>query len=150
MSRRKQRKEEEERQHDVELARDHRATLVEQLDEAKTFTGADISEVPGCPLQAHAGERVFCPQTVPFSSSRVRGAGHWEGVSQGISVHVPGTRSMRYRVGANRGTFVQGEEQPTPIDRGTFVITTQRAVFIGAKQTREMAVVEAHWVHALG
>ena len=32
---------------------------------------------------------------------------------------------------------MQGEEQPTPIDRGTFVISTQRAVFIGAKQTRE-------------
>lgn len=44
---------------------------------------------------------------------------------------------MRYRVGATRGHFVQGEERPTPIDTGVVVITNQRAVFMGSKQTRE-------------
>ena len=46
---------------------------------------------------------------------------------------------MRYRVGGTRGTFVQGEEHPTPIDTGTLTITDHRAVFLGAQQTREWA-----------
>jgi hypothetical protein len=68
-----------------------------------------------------------------------RGPGHYSGASQGVSVRVPGTRSMRYRVGATRGTYVQGDETPTPIDNGQFVITTTRTVFVGPKQTREWA-----------
>jgi len=68
-----------------------------------------------------------------------RGPGHWQGANQGVSVHIPGTKSMRYRVGATRGTFVQGDEHPTPIDTGTLTITDHRAVFLGAQQTREWA-----------
>ena len=68
-----------------------------------------------------------------------RGPGHWQGASQAISVHVPGTKSMRYRIGGTRGTFVQGDENPTLIDTGTLTITNQRAAFVGAKQTREWA-----------
>lgn len=66
-----------------------------------------------------------------------RGPGHWEGRSSGVSVRIPGTRSMRYRIGATHGTFVHGEERPTPIDTGSLTLTTQRAVFVGAAQTRE-------------
>jgi hypothetical protein len=68
-----------------------------------------------------------------------RGPGHWQGGSQAISVHVPGTRSMRYRVGGTRGTFVAGDENPTLIDTGLLGITDHRAVFVGAQQTREWA-----------
>ncbi len=68
-----------------------------------------------------------------------RGPGHWQGASQGVSVHIPGTKSMRYRVGATRGSFIQGDEHPTPIDVGTLTITDHRAVFLGAQQTREWA-----------
>jgi hypothetical protein len=46
---------------------------------------------------------------------------------------------MRYRVGATRGSFIQGDEHPTPIDVGTLTITDHRAVFLGAQQTREWA-----------
>jgi hypothetical protein len=66
-----------------------------------------------------------------------RGAGRWQGASQGVSVRVPGTKSMRYRVGQSRGTFVPSDESPTQIDIGTFALTNQRATFMGAKQTRE-------------
>jgi hypothetical protein len=52
---------------------------------------------------------------------------------------------MRYRIGATRGQFMAGEERPTPIDEGTFVVSSERAVFIGAKQTREWA-----WSKLLG
>ena len=77
-----------------------------------------------------------CASKARRSSNR-REAGHWEGRSQGVSVRVPGTKSMRYRVGASHGTYVQGVERPTPIDTGQFVITDQRAAFLGEKQTRE-------------
>jgi hypothetical protein len=66
-----------------------------------------------------------------------RGPGHWQGANQGVSVRIPGTRSMRYRIGATHGTYVQGDEHPTPIDAGTLTITDHRAVFLGAQQTRE-------------
>jgi hypothetical protein len=66
-----------------------------------------------------------------------RGPGHWQGANQGVSVRIPGTRSMRYRIGTTHGTFIQGDEHPTPIDTGTLTITDHRAVFLGAQQTRE-------------
>jgi hypothetical protein len=72
-------------------------------------------------------------------------AGHWQGASQGVSLHIPGTKSMRYRVGATRGTFQPGAEVPSPIDEGQFTVTTLRAVFVGAKQTREWA-----WAKLIG
>jgi hypothetical protein len=66
-----------------------------------------------------------------------KGPGHWQGRSQGVSVHVPGTKSMRYKVGQTKGTFVAGDEKPTVIDSGSVTVTTMRAVFVGSKQTRE-------------
>ena len=121
----------------AEAEAQHRATLVEHLEEAKNFAGADISEVPDCPLHVHTGERVYLNGQGAHLIEPRRAPGHYEGGSQGFSVRVPGTKSMRYRVGATRGTFVQGDEQPTSIDEGAFVITDQRAVFIGNTQTRE-------------
>ena len=51
---------------------------------------------------------------------------------------IPGTR-LRYRVGASKGSFQQGEETPTPIDTGTFTVTSTRAIFAGQKHSREWA-----------
>jgi hypothetical protein len=65
--------------------------------------------------------------------------GHWEGTSQAISFRVPGTKSMRYRIGGNRGTFIQGDEVPQAIDTGTVTVTDQRVVFQGSRQAREWA-----------
>ena len=76
-----------------------------------------------------------------------RGAGHWQGGSQGVSVRIPGTRSARYRVGAPRGTYVQGEEKPTVIDTGVLTITTKRAVFMGSKQSREWLWAKLTGIH---
>jgi len=61
--------------------------------------------------------------------------GHWTGRSQGFSV--PVYKGIRYRVGASKGTFQQGDEVPTPIDQGTVLISDQRVVFAGSKQSRE-------------
>jgi hypothetical protein len=64
-----------------------------------------------------------------------RGPGHYQGRSSGVSV--PIGFGVRYRTGSSRGHYVQGKEVLTPIDAGRIVITTQRVVFAGQKQTRE-------------
>jgi len=66
-----------------------------------------------------------------------RGKGHYQGGSSGFSFRV--AKGVNYRIGATKGTFVQGEEKLTPIDSGNLVVTTQRAVFLGGMQTREWA-----------
>jgi hypothetical protein len=115
-----------------------RAVLTQYLDWAKTFEGQSASEVgTDCPLALKAGERVYMIMEGAALIEPRRGPGHWQGGNTGLSVRVPGTKSMRYRIGATRGQFVQGEERPTPIDTGVIVITNQRAVFMGSKQTRE-------------
>jgi len=98
-----------------------------------TFTDAESR------LALKKGERaIYCLDGVGLVESR-KGPGHWQGRSQGISVRVPGTKSMRYRVGQTHGTFVTGEEKPTVIDSGSVTVTTTRAVFVGSTQTREWA-----------
>jgi hypothetical protein len=71
--------------------------------------------------------------------------GHWEGRSQGVSVRIPGTRSARYRVGANKGHYVKAPEKPTIIDTGTATVTDKRVAFAGPKQSREWL-----WAKCLG
>jgi hypothetical protein len=116
----------------------HIERLAQFLDLARTFDGATQAEADS-PIRLQAGERLFgTVETVALIEPR-RAPGHYEGGSHGVSVRVPGTKSMRYRVGQTRGTFVPGAERPTPIDQGLFAITDKRAVFIGAKQTREWA-----------
>jgi len=109
------------------------ATLVEQVANAAagSFPPIDVS------LPLHRSEHaLFALDGVGLIEPR-RGPGHWQGGTQGVSVHVPGTRSMRYRIGATQGSLVPGDEKPTLIDTGALTITDRRAVFVGAKQSRE-------------
>jgi hypothetical protein len=114
-------------------------TLLEQcLAQARTFEGVTGAEAEAAsPLPLKTKERLILVGQGAVLVEPRRTAGHWEGRSQGVSVPVPGLHGVRYRVGASHGTYVQGEEVPTPIDTGTFTITTTRAVFVGPKQTRE-------------
>jgi hypothetical protein len=108
------------------------------ISRAKSIADGSFSDA-GSRVALKKGERaIYNLDGVGLVESR-KGPGHWQGRNQGISVHVPGTRSMRYRVGATKGTYVQGEEKPTLIDSGTVTVTTTRAVFVGSKQTREWA-----------
>ena len=66
-----------------------------------------------------------------------RQPGQYQGGSHGISF--PIVKSVRYRVGAHRGTFHQGDEVLSIVDVGTFVVTNQRAVFVGSQKNREWA-----------
>ena len=65
--------------------------------------------------------------------------GHWQGASQGFSIPIGSIkgRSVRYRVGATRGHYVQGQPHPTAVDHGTLSITNQRIVYQGATKTAE-------------
>jgi hypothetical protein len=88
-----------------------------------------------------SGEAVFYKVTGASLIEERRGAGHYAGHSQGISIpiaHVAG-RPIRYRVGVNKGHFVQGTPTPTAIDTGTVYLTNKRVIFQGTKQTRECA-----------
>jgi hypothetical protein len=66
-----------------------------------------------------------------------REPGRWVGGSQGVSLRL--AKGVSYRVGASKGTFQQGEEVPTPIDSGVFVVTNRRCVFVGSKRSTEWA-----------
>ena len=106
------------------------------LDRTRSITDGSFGDA-ATTVALHRGERaVYSLDGVGLVESR-KGPGHWQGGSQGVSVRVPGTKSMRYRVGQTRGTYVAGAEKPTVIDHGTFTVTTTRAVFVGAQQNRE-------------
>jgi len=66
--------------------------------------------------------------------------GHYEGGAgiRGVSVRVPGTKSMRvYSGGLNQRHFVPGEETWQFTDEGTAVVTGKRVVFRGQTKAIE-------------
>jgi hypothetical protein len=89
------------------------------------------------PIILKPGEAVFALISPSMLVESRRGPGHYAGGSQGFSFRV--AKGIHYRIGANRGTFVQGEEQLAVIDTGTVTVTSRRIVFQGAKQSREWA-----------
>lgn len=68
-----------------------------------------------------------------------KGAGHWQGASQGISFPIGkiAGRPVRYRVGEARGHYVSGPPVPTAVNHGIMTVTTQRIVYQGATRTAE-------------
>ncbi len=59
-----------------------------------------------------------------------RGAGQWQGASQGVSFPIGkiAGHSIRYRVGSSRGHYIQGASVATAVDVGTLTITNQHRV----------------------
>ena len=111
------------------------AELRGQLDVARTFGGATVTDEPQIPLRLHPAERVFSVfQDVGLVESRSQG-GHWEGGHSGFSFRV--AKGVRWNVGATKGRYAKGEERPTMIDTGTATVTDRRVVFQGPKQSRE-------------
>jgi hypothetical protein len=108
----------------------------ELIDTARTFTGTSAEGILLAP-----GESVFLEVEGTALIEERRGRGTYVGHSQGISVPVmrAGGRQIRYRVGASKGHYVQGEPSPTAIDTGTTFVTSSRVVFRGGAQTRECA-----------
>ena len=128
------------REHQAEAARrDWQArhdACAAMLDTARTFTGTTSDG-----LILRSGEALFLQVSDTALIEERKGRGTYVGHSQGVSVPVAriGGRPIRYRVGASKGHYVQGEPSPTAIDTGTTYITSQRVVFRGASQTRECA-----------
>lgn len=63
----------------------------------------------------------------------------WVSGSRGVSVPIGkiGGSSIRYYAGSSKGHSVQAPPHDAIIDSGRIVITDQRVVFVGMKQTRE-------------
>lgn len=114
--------------------------LAEMIGLAQDFDGiGQHDEMSGAhqevPVLLHVDERAFLiARGVALIEPR-RGASHYEGGTSGVSIRI--AKGVRYRVGQNRGTLVQGTEQPVAIDTGSFTVTNRRAVFQGSKDTRE-------------
>jgi hypothetical protein len=66
-----------------------------------------------------------------------RTAGQYVGSSQGLSI--PLFAGVRYRVGAQRGTFVSGDPIQVYKEVGDVVLTTDRVLFNGMMNTKEWA-----------
>lgn len=124
------------REHGAALAswtqqRDGYAHLV---DVAQNFGGSTTTEIMLKP-----GEALFYKVSNTALVEERAGKGHYQGASAGVSIPIGSVhgRSVRYRVGATRGHYVQGAPVQAAVDTGTTYITNQRVVFQGAKQTRE-------------
>jgi len=111
--------------------RDAYAALIQLASTYAGETSADLVLAPGEALFY----RVDGASLVEERST----GGHYQGGSTGISVPIGsvGGRTVRYRVGANRGHYVQGTPTPTAVDTGTVFVTDRRIVFEGARQTRQ-------------
>ena len=108
--------------------------LTAVLQAAKTRSGN-----PSDQIMLKSGEAVFASVTNVSLVEMRRGAGHYEGHSQGVSIPIGSIhgRSIRYRVGANKGHFVSGTPSPTAVDTGTLFVTNQRLIFRGNAKTVE-------------
>lgn len=111
-----------------------RDAYAELLKVAEQFDGSPSDEI-----MLGSGEALFFKVAGAGLIEERRGGGHWQGGSTGVSIPIGsiGGRSVRYRIGATRGHYVQGEPAPTAIDTGTIFVTNRRVIFRGAKQTRE-------------
>jgi hypothetical protein len=111
------------------------ADLIDWTREFRGFAPSELEERP--PVAFKAGERVFMVAKGAILVEPRSSGGHWVGRTQGVSFHVPGTRSTRYRIGANKGHYVREPEKPTRIDTGIAAITDRRVAFAGVSQARE-------------
>lgn len=64
-----------------------------------------------------------------------RGPTEFKGGSSGVSFRL--TDRVSVRKSGMRGTATPGEETPTVIDQGKFIVSDKRAIFVGSKQSRE-------------
>ncbi len=128
--------------HEAQVAKDM-AVWNDQVAELQSLLALaeGTGTVESAALMLKASERLLGQVSQVGLVGQVRGPGHYQGASQGISIPIGsmGGRSVRYRVGATRGHYVQGQLTPAAIDHGTMSITSERIVFQGAAHTAEAA-----------
>jgi len=123
-----------------------------QYDLAITEWHADVEifqKIKDAFLLAAKGEDVVVNQTIQKAGEIVlwsakgqfheagRGAGSFQGSSQGFSI--PVVAGIRYRVGATRGTYVSGDPIQKYGEVGDVILTTNRVLFNGMFNTKEWA-----------
>jgi len=123
-----------------------------QYDLAITDWHADVEifqKIKDAFLLAAKGEDVVVNQTIQKAGEIVlwaakgqfheagRGAGTYQGSSQGFSI--PVVAGIRYRVGATRGTYVSGDPIQKYGEIGDVILTTNRVLFNGMFNTKEWA-----------
>lgn len=138
------------KEHEAAVARwtQERDGYAHLLQLAEEFSGSVTTEI-----MLKAGEALFYKVTNSSLVEDRSSKGHYQGASAGVSIPIGSVngRSVRYRVGASRGHYVQGTPVPTAIDTGTTYVTNQRIVFQGPKQSRECLFDPEHpTLHALG
>lgn len=105
-------------------------------ERALRFAMDERPSAAGAPVMLKAGETWWQSFPVQLIEDRVQTA--WTSGHQGLSIPVAkiGGRSVRYSVGATKG-HVDRTTVATPVDQGNLVVTSQRLLFLGQKQSRE-------------
>lgn len=98
------------------------------VEDAREFRGLTSKEIDRVSVALKPGERVYAIIVGARLIERRPMGGSWQGRSRGVSVRVPGTKSMRYRVGATKGAYVRGADSPTEIYAGTAAITDNESL----------------------
>jgi hypothetical protein len=127
----------EKRNQDAELAvwEATRQRVESFLDRAQHFEGFTNTQDPSLALPLHGDERALLVVHGAQLVAPRRLPGHWIGGNTGFTFHV--TKGVNYRVGATRGTYVSGEEQPEVVDTGVATFTDHRVVFTGTRHSQE-------------
>lgn len=111
---------------------------IEELKAALDFFGnheGQFDEAASSGIVARRDEHVIAVVSeVGLIESR-RGPTQFRGGSTGVSFRL--TKRISVRQSGLRGRAIQGEENPTIVDTGRFIVTDKRAVFVGEKQSRE-------------
>ena len=111
-----------------------RAEVERQLEFFKTYQGEEVSDN----IILRKSERFIAVFAAGLIEDRP-GQTSYAGGRQGFSIPVAsiGGHAIRYNFGSSRGHIDRGAPVEAVVDAGKFVITTQRIVFVGSKQTRE-------------
>ena len=115
------------------------ATWQEDIASLEKITAAFVAaskgedSVPNTMMQK-SGECTLWKGTAIFHETG-RTPSQYVGSSSGFSV--PIAAGIRFRVGAQRGQMIPGEELQMDKDQGTVILTTERLVFVGPVKTQE-------------
>jgi hypothetical protein len=105
------------------------------LDRAEHFEGFTNAQDPSLALPLAGDERALLVVHGAQLIAPRRLPGHWMGGTTGITFHV--AKGMNARLGANRGHYVPGDEQPEVVDTGVATFTDHRVVFTGTRHSQE-------------
>ena len=105
-----------------------------QLKMLETYESL-VDEATDTNFLAAPGEQIILIMTGVSLVETRRTGSSFKGGSAGVSYRL--TKKVSVRSGSFQGQSIPGAEVPTIVDIGQFVVTTERAVFTGPKQTRE-------------